>query len=179
MLEPHYPQQAALGDGRIVTLRPFEEGDVDALYDFFQRLPETTRRFAWDRIDLRSTVEGWARSIDYARVFPLLALDGNKIVADATLHRRQNGPLRLSGRIKWLIDPEYREVGVGSFLVNRLIDTAERGGLRHVSCLLISDLEADAVEKLTELGFESYEIPAFGTDPDGGSHDMTNLVFRL
>ena len=141
--------------------------------------PRTPARFAWDRIDLKATLETWGRNIDYTRVFPLLALDGHKIVGDASLHRRESGPLRLSGRIKWLIDPEYREVGVGSVLVNRLIDTARRAGLRHVTCLLVSDLEADAVDKLTDLGFESYEIPDFGADPDGGTHNMTNLVYRL
>lgn len=174
-----YPQQASLRDGRIVTLRPFAASDADALFDFFQRLPEDTRRFAWDRVDLRSTVELWASNIDYGKVFPLLALDGSQIIADATLHRRETGPLRLVGRIKWLIDPDYRKDGLGSILVNRLIETGERNGLRHLTCMLISDLEADAVETLNNLGFVSYPFHEYGTDPDGGTHDMTKLVYRV
>ncbi len=174
-----YPQPASLRDGRLVTLRPFEADDADELFDFFQRLPEDTRRFAWDRVDLKATAEGWATNIDYDKVFPLLALDGSRIVADATLHRREFSPLRLVGRIKWLIDPEYRKDGLGSILVNRLIDHGRQHGLRHLTCMLISDLEADAVETLTELGFSSYQIPGYGADPDGGQHDMTKLVYKL
>ena len=70
---PHrYPQEAALRDGRRVLLRPFESKDVDALYDFFHRMPLEYRRFAWDNVDNRSLVEQWGRSIDYGKAFPLI-----------------------------------------------------------------------------------------------------------
>lgn len=177
---PHrYPQEAALRDGRRVLLRPFAEKDVDALYDFFHRMPLEYRRFAWDNVDNRSLIEAWGRSVDYGKVFPLLAVDGNRIVADATLHMREGGPLRLVGRIKWMLDPAFRGDGLGTTLVQHLIRIARERGLRHISCMLISDLEADAVHTLEGLGFTSYVQPAYGTDPDGNQHDMTKLIFKL
>ena len=177
---PHrYPQEAALRDGRRVLIRPFTENDVDGLHQFFKSLPAETRRFAWAPIDKRVTVERWAENLDYARALPLLALDGKKIVADATLHRREGGPLRLVGRVKWLLDPEYRGVGLGTSLVSLFIDIARENGLSHLTCMLISDVEADAVKTLTDLGFEKYVIRGYGTDPEGGSHDMTKLVLKL
>lgn len=174
-----YPQEAVLRDGRRVLIRPFEAGDTDALHDFFMRLPEEVRRFAWDRVESRALVESWGRNLDYAKAFPLLALDGRRVVADATLHRREGGPLRLVGRVRWLIDLDYRGVGLGSLLVNHFIDVARANGLRHLTCMLISDLERDAVATLKDLGFEDYLVPGYGTDPDGGSHDMTKLVLPL
>jgi RimJ/RimL family protein N-acetyltransferase len=174
-----YPQEAALRDGRRVLIRPFQEKDVEALFEFFQGLPEENRRFAWDRIDDRALIESWGRDLDYGKAFPLLALDGTRIVADATLHRREGGPLRLVGRIKWLLDPEYRGAGLGTVLVQRFINHARANGLRHLTCMLISDLEADAVETLHGLGFESFAVPGYGTDPDGNQHDMTKLVLKL
>lgn len=177
---PHrYPQEAVLRDGRRVLLRPFTEKDVDALYDFFHRMPIEYRRFAWDNLDNRSLIEAWGRSIDYGKVFPLLAVDGHRVVADATLHLRKGGPLRLVGRIKWMLDPEYRGDGLGTALVNQLIHIAAERGMRHISCMLISDLEADAVKTLEGLGFTSYVQPGYGTDPDGNQHDMTKLVLKL
>jgi GNAT superfamily N-acetyltransferase len=177
---PHrYPQEAALRDGRRVLLRPFEAKDVDALYDFFHRMPLEYRRFAWDNVDNRSLVEQWGRTIDYGKAFPLIALDGHHIVADATLHQREGGPLRLVGRIKWMIDPEFRGAGLGTALVNHLVSIARERGLRHVNAMLISDLEADAVDTLEELGFSSYVQPGYGTDPDGNQHDMTKLILKL
>jgi len=177
---PHrYPQEAILRDGRRVLLRPFTERDVDALYEFFQHLPADYRRFAWDPIESHGLIESWGQNIDYAKVFPLLAFDGNRIIADATLHRREGGPLRLVGRVKWMIDPNHRGVGLGTLLVNHFIDIARSNGLRHLNCMLISDLEADAVQTLQTLGFKAYVMPGYGTDPDGNQHDMTHLMLKL
>ena len=177
---PHrYPQEAVLRDGRRVLLRPFTANDVDALFEFFGRLPMDYKRFAWDNVDNRALVDSWGRSIDYGKVFPLLALDGHRIVADATLHRQQRGPLRLTGRIKWMLDPAFRGAGLGTTLVNHLVDIARERGLRHVNAMLISDLEADAVKTLQGLGFSSLVQPGYGTDPDGNQHDMTKLILKL
>ncbi len=154
-----YPQEAATRDGRRLLIRPFKATDVNALHEFFKHLPVETRRFAWDSIDNRETLERWGRDLEYGKTLPLLALDGTRIVADATLHRRAHGPLRLVGRIKWLIDPEYRGVGLGLLLVNNFITIARENGLKHLTAMLISDLEADAVETLTTLGFTPYVVP--------------------
>jgi GNAT superfamily N-acetyltransferase len=177
---PHrYPQQVALRDGRKVLLRPFTAADTEALYDFFHRLPSEYRRFAWDPVENRALIESWGANIDYSKVLPLLALDRGRIVADATLHRRERGPLRLVGRVKWMIDPEFRGVGLGTTLVSDFITIARERGLRHLNCMLISDLEADAVKTLEGLGFQSYVMPQYGTDPDGNQHDMTKLILKL
>ena len=177
---PHrFPQEAVLRDGRRVMLRPFTRKDVPALHEFFLRIPGESRRFAWDRVEDRKVVERWGRELDYESVFPLLALDGGRIVADATLHRRDRGPLRLVGRIKWMLDPAFRGVGLGSLLVNHFIDTGRHNGLKHLNCMLISDLEADAIKVLSELGFRQIPVPGYGTDPDGNAHDMTFLVLKL
>lgn len=179
MMPDRFPQEALLRDGRRVLLRLFNEKDTEGLYDFFQRLPQDVRRFAWDRIDNRALIESWGRELDYSKVLPILATDGNRIVADATLHRREGSPLRLVGRIKWLIDPEWRGYGLGTVLVNKFIDIARNNGLRHLTCMLISDLESDAVQTLRDLGFEGHTIPGYGTDPDGSQHDMIKMVLKL
>lgn len=177
---PHrFPQEALLRDGRRLFIRPFTEKDTHALYEFFRRLPQDVRRFAWDRIDSWPLVESWGRELDYGKVLPLLAVDGGRVVADATLHRRDGSPLRLVGRVKWLIDPDYRGAGLGTVLVNLFISIARQNGLRHLTCMLVADFEKDAVETLQGLGFDSYLVPGYGTDPDGNQHDMVKMVLKL
>jgi len=174
-----FPMEAALRDGTRLLVRPFRREDTAALYEFFQRLPLENRRFAWDDLNDRALVESWGENLDYEKVFPVLAFDGTKLVADATLHRRKGSPLRLVGRIKWTIDPEYRGRGLGTLIVQEFIRMAQNNGLRHLVCMLIADLERDAVATLEELGFSSYLIPGYGTDPDGNQHDMVMMVLKL
>lgn len=174
-----FPHEAVLRDGRKVLIRPFAHHDTRALFDFFQRLPSDTRRFAWENIEDPATVQGWGNNIDYEHTLPLIAFDGTKIVAEAVLHRKLRGPLRLVGRIRWLIDPDWRGAGLGTLLVNEFIRISRDRGLRHLTCMLISDLERDAVEVLEYLGFQSTVFEQYGTDPDGNQHDMTKLILKL
>ncbi len=174
-----YPQEVLLRDGRRVLLRPFEAKDVAELHAMFLRLPERDRRFAWERIEDRAVVEEWARRLDYSKTFPLLAIDEGRIVADATLHFRRTGPLRLVGRVRWLIDPEYRHQGLGTTMIKQFVEIARENDLRRLTCMVISQLEEHAQEVLRSLGFQPYVIPGYGTDPDGGQHDMTMLVLPL
>jgi GNAT superfamily N-acetyltransferase len=174
-----FPMEAAMRDGTRLLVRPLGADDTVALYDFFQRLPIETRRTAWDDFGDRERVELWARDIDYDRVYPLLAIDGRKIVGEATLYRRKGGPLRLVGRIKWMIDPEYRGRGLGTLLIQEFVRIATGRGLRHLVCMLITDLERDAMQTLEEIGFTSYFVPGYGTDPSGNQHDMAMMVLPL
>lgn len=171
--------EAVLRDGKRLLVRPFRASDVTGLWEFFQRLPADVRRLAWDDIGNRAVIEDWGRNIDYGKVLPLLAFDGGRVVADATLHRRRGGPLRLVGRLKWLIEPEFRDRGLGTLLVNRFIGIARREGLRQLTCMLVDDIESDAIETLASLGFAKYVIPRYGTDPDGNPRDMTKMVLDL
>ena len=70
-------------------------------------------------------------------------------------------------------------IGLGSLLVNQFIDLARVNGLRHLSCMLLSDFEDDAIRVLKDLGFRAFDIPDYGADPDGGAHDMTSMVLKL
>ena len=174
-----FPQEVGLRDGRRAIVRPFSERDADALFGFFQRLPESLRRMAWDRIESRGTVEAWARDVDYDRAVPLLALDGTAIVASATLHYRETGPLRKVGRIRWLLDPAYRGSGIGTVLVDNFIEMARLNGLRHLSCTLAAGLEDDAVVTLKRVGFRETRLVGYGSDPDGKPVDMLLLILPL
>jgi GNAT superfamily N-acetyltransferase len=174
-----FPQEAVLRNGSRVRIRPFTERDTEALWQFFHRLPEDVRRLAWDNIDDRGVVEHWGRNVDYDKALPLLAFDADhRIVADATLHRRHGGPLRFTGRVKWLLDPDYRGQGLGTILVNYFISMAKGDGLRFLTCMLFADVEADAVKTLEDLGFERHLFPGYGTDADGRQHDMVKLTLR-
>jgi hypothetical protein len=43
----------------------------------------------------------------------------------------------------------------------------------------IAELEEDAIQTLSDLGFEKIPIAGYGTDPDGAQYDMVKLVLKL
>lgn len=174
-----FPHEAGLRDARRVTLRPFRPDDADDLYALFQSVPDSVRRNAWDRIDRRDVVNSWAREIDHESVSSILALDGRRVVGDATLHYRAHGPLRHVGRVKWLVHPDYEESGLGQVFVNTLVQMARDNGLKHVTRMLIAGLEDQAVATLRALAFEQYVIPGYGTDAEGNTRDMIKMVLRI
>jgi hypothetical protein len=45
--------------------------------------------------------------------------------------------------------------------------------------MLATNLEAHAIEVLIGLGFKATLFPAYGIDPDGKPHDMTQMVLGL
>ena len=174
-----FPQEAHLRDERRLMIRPFAEGDVDAVWEFFNRLPLPVRRYAWEDFEHRETVERWARDLDYDKAVPLLALDGDKVVGEARLTYRDGGPLRLVGRIQWLLEPEYRGAGLGTLFVNDFMTIARDSGLKHLTCMLFPDLDEAATVTLQNLGFEAFPIPRYGVDPDGNQKDVVKMVVEL
>jgi RimJ/RimL family protein N-acetyltransferase len=178
-MQIQFPQEVGLRDARRLIIRPFTEHDADALFAFFQGIPAELKQLAWDRLDSRATVESWARDLDYDKVVPLLALDGASIVADASMHYRDYGPLRRVGRIKWLIHPDYYGAGVGTALVTNFIEMARANGLRRLTCILTKGYENEAVKTLKRMGFEEYILPEYGTDPEGRQVDMQKMILAL
>jgi len=57
-----YPKDVKLKDGSTVTLKPFERKDKEALFTFFQRLPEGDRIFLKDNVADPAVIERWRRS---------------------------------------------------------------------------------------------------------------------
>jgi hypothetical protein len=86
-----YPETVRLQTGTTVTLKPMVKEDADRLYAFFARAPREDRLFLRDDVSKREVIEAWARELDYDKVLPLLAVVGDNIVGDATLHRRKAG----------------------------------------------------------------------------------------
>jgi len=174
-----FPTEIGLNDGSRVLLRRLTPGDGSALFEFFQRLPAGLRRLAWDDLDNRELIESWARNIDYESSLPLVAVDGSRIIAETTLHYRDRGPLRLVGRVRWFIDPEYRGRGLAASLAAQLISVGRNNGLRFLSCTLATRFEDRDVSALESRGFVATHFPDYGTDPDGAPEDLTYLTCKL
>ena len=140
-----FPKTILLRDGTQVTLRPLVEGDKLRLLDFFRRIPEEDRFYLKENVTSPEVIQVWTTDIDFARVVPIVAVAGNEIVADATLHRSRAMARCHIGEIRVVVEPSYREVGLGRRLIQELSDIATELGLHKVIFELVAHREDPAI----------------------------------
>jgi RimJ/RimL family protein N-acetyltransferase len=178
MLE-EYPKEAILKDGTRVTLRPLEHGDAERLVAFFQSIPEDDRWYLRHDVSDPATVRQWALQVDYERVIPIIAVNEEQIVGDATLHRRRYGSSRHVGEVRIVIDPDYRTKRLGTWMLLDLVQLATSLGLEKLVAEVASS-ETAALKAIRRLDFVREAVIAeFHKDRAGNECDQVTMVKNL
>ena len=121
-----------LKDGTAVVLRPMDTTDRQRVGDFFSRLTPSVLQYVRSDVTNPRVLDKWFAQLDYEKVFPLLALIDNKVVADATLHRVAYGWRKHLGTVRIVVDPRFHEKGLGTLMINELVDLAQEFGLEKL-----------------------------------------------
>ena len=153
-----YPKTIMLRDRTEAVIRPLAEADKTALLNFFQRIPEEERYYLKENVTAPAVIQEWTSNIDYQRVFPIVALHGDEIIADATLHLRRARARQHIGEIRVVVEPGYREVGLGGRLIRELLDVAAGLGLHKVVFELVADQEEPAILAAGSAGFREVAV---------------------
>jgi L-amino acid N-acyltransferase YncA len=153
-----YPKTIMLNDGAPVVLRPLEPGDKVSLLKFFEGVPEEERHYLKENVTAPEVVHGWTTKIDFDRVVPIVALAGDEIVGDATLHRSRAMARRHVGELRVVVDPSYRGVGLGRRLIRELLDIAAELGLHNATFELVADREESAIRAAISVGFNQVGV---------------------
>ena len=152
-----YPKKVRLQSGTSVTIRPMVKEDADKLHAFFSRVPREDRLFLRDDVSIRDVIDSWTQELDYRKVLPLVAEVGGNIVGDATLHRRTFGWTSHVGKVRLVIDKDYRGKGLGTVLIEELIDIAKKAGLEQLVAELMSN-QTGALSAFKRLGFDKEAV---------------------
>ena len=149
-----YPKTVLLKDETPVTLRPLLEEDRSRLLSFFQRIPEQERFYLKEDVTSPEVIHSWTTGLDFSRVVPIVALAGDDIVADGTLHRSRALARGCVGELRIVVDPSFREVGLGRRLIRELLDVASDLGLDTATFELVAKHESLAIAAARSLGFQ-------------------------
>ncbi|MEE8466616.1 MAG: GNAT family N-acetyltransferase [Dehalococcoidia bacterium] len=175
-----YPKTVLLRDDTIVTFRPLAKDDKLRLLEFFMRIPEEDRYYLRENVASPEAVQEWTENIQFDRVIPIIALDGANIVADATLHRSRALAKSHVAEIRIVVDPEYREVGLGGRLMRELLDIAHALGLFAASMELVEHRELPALIAAESVGFRRVaNLSNRVKDTWGNYHDLVLLEVNL
>ena len=177
-----YPKEVTLRDGSKVIFRPVVKEDEEGLYQFFKGMSKEDRLYLRDNVADREVIHGWMENIDYEKVLPIVALDGDIIVADATLHRNPHGWMRHVGEIRMSVSGSHRGRGLARIIAAEIFQQAVGLGLDKLVAEMLT-IQKNAQRVFTRLGFvEEALLKDHGMDADGNKHDliiMSNDVTTL
>jgi acetyltransferase len=173
-----YRQVTTLRDGARVLLRPLVPDDKQALLDLFLPIPYEETRFMRHNVNDREVITGWADNIRYDRVFPLIAVVGDRIVGISTLHFNE-GAARHRAEIRAFLALDFRRRGLGTKMIQALIDVAKRRSLYLLEVQIVRDLASD-IKAMQKMGFEVVcTFEDYFMLPDGELRDVVLMMFRL
>lgn len=174
-----YSKTGKLEDGTQVVLRPLLKEDEKALLEYFQGLPQEDRLCLKEDVTDPKVIENWVYEMNYDNVFPLIAAHHGRIVGDATLHFNPIGWTRHQGEVRLTTDPRYRVRGLGTLLLQNLIDVATQLGLEQLSAEIPPVLDK-AFYLFEKLGFEKVAVlEGFVKDRAGAESDLVLMVKYL
>jgi RimJ/RimL family protein N-acetyltransferase len=125
-----------------------------------------------------AVVNGWVDNLDYDKVFPLIAIVGDRIVGEATLHFQQ-GSARHRGELRIFLSKDFRRRGLGTKLTQAIIDLAKRRSLYLVEVQTVRDLSND-IKAMEKVGFEiKCTFEDYHMLPDGELRDIVHMILRL
>jgi L-amino acid N-acyltransferase YncA len=174
-----YPLNISLDDGTPVTLRPLLKTDEAALVEYFGSLPPEDRLCLKEDVTDPSVIENWILDLNYDTILSLVALHDSHIVGDATLHFNPIGWTRHQAELRLTTSTQYRVRGLGTTMLQNLIDIATRLGLEQISIEIPPRLDK-AFYLFEKMGFkEVANLRGFVKDLEGNESDLVLMVKYL
>jgi L-amino acid N-acyltransferase YncA len=173
-----YRHLITLKDGARVLLRPMTAKDSESLIELYASAQPGDLRAIRDDVTDPNVVRAWADELDYSRVLPLLALANDRIVGNATLHRR-TGPYRHIGEVRIFLARDFRGRGLGTEVLQTVIELARKEGLHWLQAEVLAS-QPKVVRAFDSLGFEQQCIlEDYFMLSDGHTEDVVILLMRL
>lgn len=172
-----YRKFVTLQNGKRVMFRFLNQQDREELIRLFQEAPEEDIRFL--KQDVRDTklVNSWIDRLNYQKVLPLVAVDlqDNRLIADATLHRGKHAAKHLA-EVRIFVSRPFRNLGLGSVLLEELINLAKKMGLHWLKAEIIAD-HKKVIKAFRTKGFETRAtLEDYFIRKDGFTHDVALML---
>ena len=102
-----FRQVVTLRDGARVLLRPLVPDDRQALLDFFLPVSFQERRYMRHNVNDAEVVSAWAENVNYEKIFPVIAVVGDRIVGEAIL-QFNDGPARHRAELRIFLSKDFK-----------------------------------------------------------------------
>ncbi len=174
---PAYRKFITLRNGKRMMFRFLNQEDRQGLLQLFEAAPDEDIRFLKQNVKDPKVVNHWLDNINYHKVLPLLAVDleTNQIAADATLHRGKHSAKHI-GEIRIYVSRSHRNLGLGSLMLEEMINLAFQENLQWLRAEIVADLKK-VIKGFRTHGFEHKALlDDYFIRMDGVTHDVVLLM---
>lgn len=126
-----YPKELKLNDGTVITARPLEAPDIEAVYKFFTEIPRRDLLIYKDDISSFESIESWFTNPGYKKLLQLVCIKDSEIVAKGTVHS-EGLYWSNAAEIKLIVHPRYRGEGLGSQMFHILLNEGLKKNYRKI-----------------------------------------------
>jgi L-amino acid N-acyltransferase YncA len=172
-----YRKFVTLTNGKRVMFRFLNEQDREELIRLFQEAPEEDLRFLKQDVKDTKLISYWVEHLNYQKVLPLIAvnLEGNRIIADATLHRGKHAAKHI-GEVRIFVSRPFRNLGLGSLMLEEIINLAKKENLHWLKAEIIAD-HKKVLKAFRSKGFEvRATLEDYFIRKDGFTHDVALML---
>lgn len=172
-----YRKFVQLKNQKRVMLRFLNEGDRQDLIALFQEAPDEDIRFCKHDLKDLALLNHWLDHIKSPRLIPLAAVDleNNRLIAAATLLRGKHAVSHI-GEIKLFIAQPFRNLGLGSKILDELLLLAAQENLHWIKAEVVTD-QKQMFKALRDKGFQvRANLEDFFIRPDGMTHDVALML---
>ena len=161
-----------LKDGTSVVIRPMSARDLERSWTFFQALAPEDRAYLRRDVTRREVVEARIHSMERGGVKRLVAVAGERIVADAALELESSGWKKHVGELRLIVSTDYRRKGLGRSMARELYSVAAEAQVEEIMVKMMRPQVA-ARSIFRRLGFhEETLLPNYVKDLEGRKHDL-------
>ena len=169
----------ALRYGTTVVLREPTMDDVEDSLRFFKDLPLEDRRYLRVDVTQRKNVEQRIRDAIEGRTYRIIALAGDKIVADGALEFSREDWSRHAGEIRAIVAHDYQRRGLGALLIKAIYGVAHQRGVEKLVAKMASP-QTGARKTFERLGFHVDSVlPDYIKDMNGNAQSLVIMSCTL
>jgi RimJ/RimL family protein N-acetyltransferase len=167
------PKEVSLKTGEKVIVRLLSKDDFEDLVSFFQSLPIDDRMYLRTDVSKREYIRRRFGELNYDHIYPIIALNNDRIIAIGSLFRAEFGWMRQVGEIRVVVSPQFQRKGLCTLLTRELFFHALQTDLYKIQAEMMEEQVA-AINAFERLGFRKETVlRKHVTDING---KRTNLV---
>lgn len=172
-----YRRFISLRNGKRIMLRFLTARDQENFLQLFREAPEDDIRFLKHDVKNLGLLNYWLEHLDYTRALPLVAvnLENSRFVAGGTLHRGKCAAKHV-GEIRLFVSRPFRDLGLGSIILDELINLALRENLHLLKAEVVAE-HKNLLKALSAKGFDIKALlPDFFLCKNGETHDVVLML---